>query len=129
MAVDAAQTAGIVVVAVAALRMAEVALSRSFSKRNGNNNGTARIVRLLESINKSTSASVLNTDKLIEMHDVKDQNGVYSWMLPREWGHDIKAMAKEFRDHEAMEMRLIRELQVEQKRCSEKIDRLGGKQH
>jgi len=111
--VDAAQTAGIVVVAVAALRMAEVALSSRFAKRNGNNNGTARVVRLLESINKSATASVLNTEKLIEMHNVKDQNGVFLWMIPREWFKTLED---------------VQTKQRELSRCLERIEnRIGGR--
>ena len=108
---DAAETAGIVVIAVAALRLAEVALSRSFTKRNGGSNGTARVVRLLESIHKSAAASVLNTDKLIEMHDVKDQNGVFLWMIPREWCKTLDDVQTE---------------QREQSRCLERIENRIG---
>ena len=108
---DAAQTAGIVVIAVAALRLAEVALSKSLTKRNGN--GAARIVRLLETINKSAAATVLNTEKLIEMHDVKDQNGVYLWMIPRQLRETLDDVQKE---------------QREQSRCLERIEnRIGAR--
>ena len=104
---DAPQTAGIVVIAVAALRLAEVALSRSFTKRNGNGNGPARVVRLLEAIHKSVAASVLNTEKLIEMHDIRDENGVFLWMNPRTVVKTLDEVQTE---------------QREQSRCLERIE-------